>query len=179
MKTTLALTFCLAACTPKGADTSAATPYTWPGGSFTLTTTSVDDGCADGSFGTGTSAEDDTSPGEWPFPVEIPAWELLEAGATVSVELEAPFTSTEINLKQGDVDGQAVMTGARQQSVVLTSEDHGECTVDMSIDALITLNGPSDIAGFATLTIDDASGEQCPALEDSCTVRLDFTGIAQ
>ena len=179
MKPIVALILGLGACTPKGTDTSVATPYTWPGGTFTLTTTSVDDGCADGSFGTGSTTEDDANPGQWPFPVEIPAWELLETGAAVSVQLEPPFTSMDINLKQGEVEGQAVMTGARQQSVVLTSEDDGECTVDMSIDALITLNGPSDISGFATLTIDDATGEQCPALEDSCTIRLDFTGTTQ
>jgi hypothetical protein len=179
MKLIVALILGLAACTPKGTDTSIATPYTWPGGTFTLTTTSVDDGCADGTFGAGSAAEDDTTPGQWPFPIEIPAWEMMEAGAVVSVQLEPPFTPMDIKLKQGEIEATAVMTGARQQSVVLTSEDDGECTVDMSIDALIALDGPNDIAGFATLTIDDATGEQCPALEDSCTIRLDFTGTTQ
>ena len=179
MKRTIALTLCLAACTPKGTDTAVATPYTWPGGSFTLTTTDVDDGCAGGTFGVSGSSEDEGNPGEWPSPIKIPAWELLEAGAVVTVALDEPFTPMDINLRQGDVDGQAVMTGARQQGVVLASEDQDECTVDMSIDALITLNGPSDISGFATLTIDDASGEHCPALDDSWTIRLEFTGIAQ
>ena len=177
--TALTLTLGLAACTPKGTDTAVEDTYTWPGGSFVLTTTSVEDGCADGSFGTGASAEDGDNPGEWPFPIEIPAWELLESGPAVTVELDAPFNSVDINLKQGDVDGQVIMSGAPQQGVVLTSELHGECTVDMSVDALITLNGPSDISGFATLTINDASGEHCPAIEDSCTARLDFTGLAQ
>ena len=178
MTRTIALAFVLSACTPKGTDTAVATPYTWAGGSFTLTTTGIEDGCADGSFGTGNPSEDDDTPGEWTSPVELPPWELMESGATVTLELEAPFTPMDIALKQGDVDGQAIMNSARQQGVVLTSEAHGSCTVDMSIDALITLNGPSDISGFATITIDDATGEYCPAIEDSCTVRLDFTGIA-
>ena len=81
MKRTIAPTLCLAACTPKGTDTAVATPYTWPGGSFTLTTTDVDDGCAGGTFGVSGSSEDEGNPGEWPSPIEIPAWELLEAGA--------------------------------------------------------------------------------------------------
>jgi hypothetical protein len=83
----------------------------------------------------------------------------------------------EITVTQGDADGQAVLTGAQQNGVAFDEENAPGCTVDMNIDALILLDGPDNVHGFATLSIDNANGEFCPEFAVPCDVELDFTGL--
>lgn len=173
----IALTF--AACTPKGVDSAEPEVFDFSGNTFTMTSIGVDDQCADGSFTTLLLPEGDGSTNEWEYPIEIPSWTDMASGVTYEIQLQEPFNAMEVTVTQGDAEGIAVMTGAQQNDVLLNEDLHGDCTVDMTIDATIVLNSDTDVSGSAALSIDDPQGELCPQLVEGCSVLLDFTGSAE
>lgn len=175
----LLLTFALTACTPKGTDSAVPEPFDFAGGTFVMTSTGVDDGCADGSFTTLLLPEGDGSTNEWAYPIEIPSWTDMAAGLSYEISLQEPFSAMEVTVTQGETEGLAEMTGAQQNDVLLNEDLHGDCTVDMTIDVVLVLNSDTDVSGSATLNIADAQGELCPQLVDGCDVLLDFVGSAQ
>ncbi len=179
MNRTLILAFSLTACAPKGIDSATPEVFDFPGGSFTMTSIGVEDECADGSFTTLLLPEGDGSTSDWAYPIEIPSWSEMASGKSYEINLQEPFSAMEVTVTQGDADGLVVMTGARQNDVLLNEDLHGDCTVDMTIDASIVLNSDTEVSGAATLSIDDAQGEQCPQLVDGCGVLLDFIGTAE
>jgi len=142
-----------------------------------MTSTAVDDTCLDGGFVPLFLPEGDGSTNDWQFPIEIPSWTDMESGSTYSIELQEPFSSMSVTVTQGDADGQAILTGARQTGVAFNEESYPGCVVDMGIDALIILNGDDNVNGYATLSIDNADGEFCPEFDVPCAVELDFTGV--
>lgn len=144
-----------------------------------MTSIGVNDQCADGSFTTLLLPEGDGSTNEWEYPIEIPSWTDMASGVTYEIQLQEPFNAMEVTVTQGDADGIADMIGAKQNDVLLNEDLHGDCTVDMTIDATIVLNSDTDVSGTAALSIDDPQGELCPQLVDGCSVLLDFTGSAE
>lgn len=173
----IALTF--TACTPKGVDSAEPEVFDFAGNAFTMTSIGVNDQCADGSFTTLLLPEGDGSTNEWEYPIEIPSWTDMASGVTYEIQLQEPFNAMEVTVTQGDADGIADMIGAKQNDVLLNEDLHGDCTVDMTIDATIVLNSDTDVSGTAALSIDDPQGELCPQLVDGCSVLLDFTGSAE
>ena len=151
--------------------------YDWPGGVFQMSSTAVEDGCLDGGFVPLFLPEGDGTTNAWQYPIELPAWGDMELGSTYTIDLQEPFDEMSVTVTQGDADGQAVMTGARQSGVAFNQETYPDCVVDMGIDALIILNGPDNVNGYANLAIDNANGEFCPEFEIPCSVDLDFIGV--
>jgi hypothetical protein len=177
MYRTIALTLALVACGDKVTDTATPTPYSWAGGIFQFSSNAVDDACLDGGFVPLFLPEGEGTTSDWAHTIEIPSWEDMENGSTYMIDLQEPFTAMEITVTRGDADGQAVLTGAQQTGVAFDEESYPGCTVDMGIDALIVLDGPDNVHGFATLSIDSADGEFCPEFAYPCDVTLDFTGL--
>ena len=174
------LLFLLCSCASKASESESesVSNYDWPGGIFQMSSTAVDDTCLDGGFVPLFLPEGDGTTNDWEFPIELPSWTDMEFGSTYSIELQEPFSSMVVTVTRGDADGQAVMTGARQTGVAFDEDTYPGCLVDMGIDALIILNGESNVNGYATLSIDNADGEFCPEFDVPCAVELDFIGVA-
>ena len=172
----------LCSCAPKNNSTEAnfeeETEYEWPGGVFQMTTTAVEDSCLDGGFVPMFLPEGDGTTNDWQYTIEMPSWADMATGSSYTIDLQDPFSSMAVTVTRGEADGQAVMTGARQTGVAFNEEAYPGCEVDMGIDALIILNGPANVNGYAELAIDNADGEFCPEFDIPCTVEVDFTGVA-
>jgi len=170
----------LCACADKNpsADFEEESTYDWPGGVFQMTSTAVEDSCLDGGFVPLFLPEGGESTSDWEHLIEMPSWTDMEFGSSYTIDLQEPFSSMAVTVSRGEADGQAILTGARQTGVAFNEENYPGCVVDMGIDALIILNGPANVNGYATLSIDNADGEFCPEFDIPCTVEVDFTGMA-
>ena len=174
----LCLFILLCSCDTKESETESFSNYDWPGGLFQLSSTGVEDNCLGDGVDRLLLPDGEGTTSEWQYPIEIPSWEEMEFGSTYSIELQEPFSATTVTVTRGESDGQAIMTGARQAGIAFDEETYPGCVVDMGIDALIILNGVSNVNGHATLTIDNADGEFCPEFDIPCEVELKFIGVA-
>jgi hypothetical protein len=172
--------FLLCSCAEKdpSADFQKESNYEWPGGVFQMTTTAVEDNCLNDVFVPLFLAEGEDTSNDWEYTTELPSWDDMEFGSSYTIELQEPFSSMAVTVGRGEADGQAIMTGSRQTGITVNEELYPGCLVDMGFDALIILNGPANVTGYVTLTVDNADGEFCPEFDIPCTVEVDFTGLA-
>lgn len=149
-------------------------PTAFEGGTFTFTTTGVDDGCLDGAFDTILMPTGEAT--GWENTVELPAWDDLPQTYTISVQ--EPYGDVEVTVEQGEAEGQMVVNGARAENVEFDAESYPGCFVNNDIDVLLDIVSHEELTGSATLHTDSFDEATCPAIstapETSCDVTLDL-----
>ena len=80
-----------------------------------FTSTDVDDSCLDGAFVALFLPEGAGTQSDWQYPIELPAWSALPA--TLDVQLQEPFSTTEVTMTAGDTNGTITIAGVPQTDV--------------------------------------------------------------
>ena len=171
----LALT--LLACTD-GSDTGDDwNPESFTGGNFQFTSTDVDDSCLDGAFVALFLPEGAGTQSDWQYPIELPAWSALPA--TLDVQLQEPFSTTEVTMTAGDTNGTITIAGVPQTDVEYDSANSPGCLVNMSVNVEVVIDDDTHIHGNASMETSSFDEDNCPAVEaDPCQINLTFIGEA-
>jgi hypothetical protein len=148
----------------------------WPGGTFDMETSGVDEGCANGAATVLFIPEGVGAPHPWPSPVTFPSWPEMTSPAIIAIEFGPPLDTVEVSVRQGDLQGTLRITGADQTEVLFDDASFSDCRVDLSITAGIVLDAGDTISGTALLTVTEARGETCPVATTPCLIVLDFLG---
>jgi hypothetical protein len=148
----------------------------WPGGTFDMETSSVDDGCGNGAAVVTLMPDGHGVPYPWPSPVTFPDWEALTSPTTVPIDFGPPLDTVEFSVRQGDLEHTLRITGADQTDVLFDEDNFSDCRVDLSITAGVILDAGDVISGNALLTVTAATGETCPVTTTPCLIVLDFLG---
>ena len=178
MRTILTLSsLALIACsggTDTGADWS---PTDFEGGNFQFTSTDVADSCTDGAFVALFLPEGAGTQNDWQYPIELPAWSNLPA--TMEVQLQEPFSSTEVTMEAGASEGMISIAGVPQSNVEFNADANPGCLVDMAINVEIVIDDNTHIHGSATMETSSFDEDNCPAVDaDPCQLDLTFIGEA-
>ena len=134
------------------------------GGSFTVTVTSVQDGCFDGAMNTVVLPEG--TPRDLPAPVNVPAWSDLPG--QIDIAFNPPFQNVTGVPIEADGDNGIKTTGAGFAQVdVDIGSDGKPCLTNMMVTASLLASGDDKFTGTAVLTITAAEGDDCPAFQSS------------
>ena len=158
-----------------GGEGGSAAASGFEGGTFKVTTQSVDDGCFDGAMNT--IVLPDGTPRDLPAPVVIPDYSAL-AGATLDIDFNDPFQDvTGVAIEAAGENGLQTTGAGFDQTGVDISGDGGDCLADMKVTAQLVSNGTDGFTGTATLTISAATGADCPAFQQGppCAVATTLT----
>jgi hypothetical protein len=158
-----------------GSDTKAPAS-TFTGGNFQLTTHEAKDECLDDALSILFMPDGTDKPYDLQFPTELPAYKDLPKSFTM--KLQAPFSNMEVMLEQA---GEAKMKvkDSKQTDLVVDSKSYGDCNVDMTIDADLTVVDDDNIELYAKIKVGDwkSSGDTCPAYKsDPCNITLTMRG---
>ena len=158
-----------------GSDTKAPAS-TFSGGNFQLTTHEAKDECLDDALSVLFMPNGTDKPYDLQFPTELPAYKDLPK--TFTMKLQDPFSNMEVKLEQA---GEAMMKvkDSKQMDLVVDSKAYGDCNVDMSIDADLTVVDADNIELHAKIKVSDwkSSGDTCPKYKsDPCNITLTMRG---
>lgn len=134
------------------------------GGSFTVTVESVQDNCFDNAMNTVILPEGVAV--DLPEPVSLPALSALPASTDIA--FSDPFQSADgVDLvASGDNGLQTAGAGVTQTDVDINSDTSQEaCLTQMTITAELIATDDDNLTGTGTLTISDATGDQCPVFQ--------------
>lgn len=167
-------TLLLAACNGKSGDSGTFDYTTFKAGNFQFTSYKVDDGCLDGGMGVLFLPEGEGTTQAWKYPIELPSWSDLPA--TETLHLQDPFYDMDVTIVEGGAGIMSVQ-GAEQTGVYFDKDNYADCTVDMNIDASVTLHDADNVSGTASMSVSNVNGSTCPTFtEDPCSLTLYFTG---
>jgi len=167
MATTLML---LTACTGD----SAFAPEDFETGLFNMTTTGVDDGCADGAFDV-IFLPDGVSNG-WDEPTELPSFADLPV--TYDLTVPAPYNSVTVTAEDGG--GQITFTAESQTAIDVDVDTYPDCVSDVDAGGAFTIVDADNVQGSITLTTSNYAGADCPVIDtDPCDLTLDLSGARQ
>jgi len=163
-----------AGCNKNSTDSGEPT-WTWQGGELTFYTQDADDTCLGGAMEALFMPEGPDVPHEFEYPIWVPSYEELPA--SYEIDLREPFVEMPVTLTEGN-NGDLILTGSVMEDVELGYISYGDCTVTMTVDAILTPTGPTSLKAKATIAISDAAGEdqRCPVFSsDPCDVFLTIT----
>jgi hypothetical protein len=145
------------------------------GGDFQLTVHSVDDGCIDGGMDLLFMPEGGGQPYDLKNVTYIPGFGELPL--TYQVKLQAPFEAMDVTMTDA---GGNLMTirDAAQPGVLLRVSGTEDCSVDLSLDADMTITGQDSLDGLVTVTVSNATSPtmSCSVFPEGCRVVLDLKG---
>ncbi|MFZ5475754.1 MAG: hypothetical protein ACOZNI_03170 [Myxococcota bacterium] len=161
------------ACSGGSADDTGKTAGGFEGGMFTVTTTGVDDQCADGAFATIFMPEGTAE--QWDNAVELPSSEDLPAEMTLTVQ--DPYGTMTVTVEEGSSDTQFVIDGVEATDIPVDGYDG--CIISQSIGVVLNVTDPDNLTGTATMSTTGMDEAECPSQVGSCTVTLDISATRQ
>jgi hypothetical protein len=178
----LALLACDASSDSSDTGSTASTGGTsFAAGNFQLTTTEANDACLGGGLEILFMPNGANSPYDLANVTEFPA--ASDLPKTYNITLQAPFSEMEVTVSKGASDNMMQIRNSKQTGVKVDEANYGDCTVDMDIDADITIVDSDNLNVAATISVTNWQGGndmKCPmAQSDPCEVKLTMTGKRQ
>lgn len=144
------------------------------GGNFTVTISNVDDFCFDDAMVSVILPTGE--PSQLPAPVSIPA--SADLPANVDIEFNDPFNDvTGVAFEASGANGLRTSGDGFAQNGVNIAPEGEDCDVNMLVTVDLVSSDADTFSGTGTLTITEATGENCPVFQDEppCTVTTTVT----